>query len=502
MVTRPAHPAARPALVIAVAAAALNLRPGVTSVGPILGDLTAHYHAGTRAAGLVTAAPVFAFALTSLLAPRLLARNSLRAGLFGALALTGLSLAIRPWGDLTLFVAGTFTAAIGIGLLAVLLPVVARGGDHTRLLIGTFTTALQAGATLGFVTVVPSAHLLGGWRGALAVWSLLAVVAIAALWRSPLGSDPMIDGPAVRGAGAVHPPEAVPAAERTAEIGAVRGLRSMLGPEPESGARVAGEPGRGAVVAGGSERGAGVAGGSERGAGVAGGSEHGAGVTGRAETEAGSAAKSVVRWVNPLTVLRRTGTVPLAVFFGLQALVAFVVIGWLPSVLEAAGVGPAAAGGYLGVLTCVAVPISFLAPPLVAASARPGRWLAGFSLATVAGISGFLFGPAAAPLLWSVVLGAGLSVFSLALTVITVRGAEIGRPLELSSAVQGFGYLIAAAGPWAVGLIRRLAEGWAVPLGVLLAIAVLQTLVALTAGRSESAAPRHHSTIDTPTERR
>ncbi|WP_216897418.1 MFS transporter [Nocardia alni] len=399
------RPVALVALATAVAAVALNLRPGITSVGPVLDAVTGHFGAGAGAAGVVTAAPVIAFAMTSLLAPVVLARISLRAGLFVSLAVTGVSLAVRPWGDLVVFVVATFAAAIGVGLLAVLLPVVVRVGEHTRVLVATFTTALQVGSAAGFVAVVPLSHVLGGWRWALAVWAVVAVVGIFALWRSPLGG------------GDVQPVEAR-------------------------------------------------------------------------------------RTVNPLAVLRRTNSVVLALFFGLQAMVAFVVIGWLPSVLEDAGVSAGAAGGYLGLLTCTAVPISFLVPPLVTASAHPSRWLAGFSLCTVAGVLGFLIAPAAAPLVWSVVLGTGLSVFSLALTVVTVRAGAIARPIELSSAVQGIGYLIAAAGPYAVGLIRRFTDGWGVPLGVLLAIAVLQAVVGFATGNPEKATAAPNSMTHEQTERR
>ncbi|WP_067664945.1 MFS transporter [Nocardia miyunensis] len=382
-----ARPVTFAALVVVVAVAALNLRPGITAVGPVLDTVTTQYGAGTRAAGIITAAPVFAFAITSLLAPLVLSRTSVRNGLFASLALIGFGLVVRPWADLAIFVAGTFVAAIGVGLLAVLLPVVVRGSGRTGILVATFTTALQAGAAIGFAAVVPLTHALGGWRWALTLWAVLAVAAVAALWRTGLG-------------------------------------------------RVDSRP------------------------------------------------KGIRREGNPIAVLRRTRSAGLALFFGLQAMVAFVVIGWLPSVLEDAGVSAGAAGGYLGLLTCLGVPISLLVPPLVAASAHPARWLAGFSLCTVAGVLGFLVAPAAAPLLWSLVLGVGLSVFSLALAVVTVRAGSTPRPIEFSSAVQGVGYLIAAVGPYAVGLIRRFADGWSVPLGVLLAIAVLQTFAGAACGRA------------------
>ncbi|MGV9680743.1 MFS transporter [Nocardia sp. NPDC003482] len=381
-------PARTAALVAVVTAVALNLRPAITTVGPELDSITGDFGAGAAAGGVITALPVFAFALVSLAAPALLARVSVRAGLYGGLTLLGVSVALRPWGGLVLFVLGTFLAALGVGLLAVLLPVVIRATGRTGLLVTTFTTALQAGAAIGFAAVVPLSRAFGGWQWAVAVWAVLAPAAILALLWGPT----------------LPVPDRGPSAAR-----------------------------------------------------------------------------------HPLATLRRTETVGLAVFFGLQALVAFVVIGWLPTILADAGVGKQAAGAYLAVLTCLGVPISLVVSPLVARSARPSRWLAGFSACTVLGVLAFLVAPAAAPLPWSLILGVGLAVFSPALAVVTVRAAA-HEAIGVSSAVQGVGYVIAALGPFAVGLFRELSAGWTLPLAVLLAIAVAQLVVGLT--RTDPVSPQ------------
>ncbi|WP_280422318.1 MFS transporter [Nocardia carnea] len=399
-------PAALGTLVAAVTAVALNLRPGVTTVGPELDTLSAHFAAGARAAGVIAALPVFAFALVSLATPVVLARISVRTGLFWALTLTGAGLAVRPWAGLAGFVIATFLAAVGAGLATVLLPALIRSAGNTRILVTAFTTALQGGAVLGFATVVPLSQWLG-WQWGLALWAVLAPAAAVALWRAQRDPSPV----------------------------------ALPGP---------------------------------------------------------------VTATDPVRYLRRTGTIRLATFFGLQALVAFVVIGWLPSVLRDAGQSAAAAGGYLALLTCVGLPVSLLVTPLVAGSAHPSRWLAGFSACSVAGIAGFLVAPGAAPLLWSLVLGAGLSVFSLALTVITLRAGTTGQAVLLSSAVQGTGYLVAALGPYAFGLLRHTGDGWTVPLTALLLTALAQTVFAATVGdttaahsdngaQSDHSAPSDHS---------
>ncbi|RDI53403.1 MFS transporter [Nocardia mexicana] len=425
--------AARLAVLVAViAAVAVNLRPGIATVGPELDEITTALGAGARAAGVITALPVIAFAVVSLVVPLVRGRISVRAGLFGALAVTGVSLAIRPWGGLWLFAVTTFTASLGVGLLAVLLPAVVRASGNTRVLVTTFTTALQAGAALGFATVVPLSDLFGGWQWALAVWAVLAPLGILALWRSPTtGTGSPVSA---RGEQATRAGEHATSPKTTPH-----------GQSPD---------GRSA----------------------------GSVSTKNTDTADTGVNVSNSRAANPITILRDTGTVGLAVFFGLQALVAFVVMGWLPSVLRDAGVGASAAGGYLGLLTFLGVPLSLTVPPLVARSARPERWLAGFSLFTVLGVLAFLVAPSAAPLLWSLILGTGLAVFSLALTVITVRAGAADQAVELSGAVQGVGYVIAAIGPYVIGVFRQLGDGWALPLGVLLATAVAQALVALSLG--------------------
>lgn len=384
---RPTHLAG---LVTMTALVAVNLRPGITTVGPQLATIVGHFGAGARAAGLITAVPVMAFALASFATPLIQARVSIRAGMCWALVLIAVSLAVRPWADLSVFVLATVTAAIGAGMLTALLPASIRATGNVRVLVTTFTTALQCGAALGFAAIVPLSRALDSWQWALTLPLLLALVGIVALWRCPV----------------------TPAAAAATD-----------------GAR---------------------------------------------------------RSINPIRILRQTQTVFLAIFFGLQALVAFVVIGWLPSVLQDAGLSGQTAGGYLGVLTFLAIPISLLLPPIVARSGHPHRWLAGLSLFSVVGILGFRLSPTSAPLVWTLVLGIGLSVFSLALTVITTRASSSGQAVALSSAVQGVGYVIAAIGPYAIGMVREFDGGWSIPLGALAVIAVIQTVVGLAVGGSRA----------------
>ena len=55
-----------PLLFLAVIAVAINLRAGISSVGPVLEETLAAFGAGASQAGLITAMPGFLFALMGL----------------------------------------------------------------------------------------------------------------------------------------------------------------------------------------------------------------------------------------------------------------------------------------------------------------------------------------------------------------------------------------------------------------------------------------------------
>ncbi|GAA3050711.1 hypothetical protein GCM10020000_34610 [Streptomyces olivoverticillatus] len=150
-------------------------------------------------------------------------------------------------------------------------------------------------------------------------------------------------------------------------------------------------------------------------------------------------------------------------YFGLQALNAYAVTGWLPSLLSGQGMSEGAAGGVLAVAQAVGVPVSYA---VLAAARDPRRLRATFaavSLAMLAGFGGLLVAPVALPLVWAVLVGAGLCSFPLVLTVIAGSGGSAAETTALSTLSQSAGYLLAALGPLAVGLLHGATGGWGAP---------------------------------------
>ncbi|MET0493809.1 MAG: MFS transporter [Actinoplanes sp.] len=184
--------------------AAINLRPAITSLGPVLEEVRASLGMSAAVAGLLTSVPAVCFALVGFTAPRL-ARRWGTGGViaFGVGALT-LGLAVRPFaGGTPAFIALTALALAGIALANVLLPVVVkqRFPDRVGAMTGLYSVALNLGASTAAAVTVPLTSAFGGdWRFGLGVWAVVAACALPSwvlLARDRIKPAP---GPAAGGA--------------------------------------------------------------------------------------------------------------------------------------------------------------------------------------------------------------------------------------------------------------------------------------------------------------
>ncbi|GAA3549323.1 CynX/NimT family MFS transporter [Nocardioides daeguensis] len=169
--------------------------------------------------------------------------------------------------------------------------------------------------------------------------------------------------------------------------------------------------------------------------------------------------------------------------FGLQSLQAYAVFGWFAQMCRDAGYSAEAAGVLLGVVTGASIPLSLLIPVL-AGRLRDQRWLLTALMACYpVGYLGFLADPRPLGWLWALAIGCGASTFPLILTLIGLRSRTPEGTAALSGFTQSAGYLIAAAGPFGVGLLHAATGGWTVPVLVLLALCVPLYLCGLYATR-------------------
>lgn len=182
-------------------------------------------------------------------------------------------------------------------------------------------------------------------------------------------------------------------------------------------------------------------------------------------------------------VHRSRQTWALAVFFGTQSLAAYVAMGWLPTIYQDAGVTPTAAGLYFALVIFIGAPVSVGLPILAARRPDQRAVVVVLVLLTAGAYAGLMIAPARLPWLWALILGVGFGAFPLALTMIGLRAATAAGTSQLSSLAQGAGYLIAAGGPLAVGVIHEATDGWTWPLVTLLGVLVPQLVAGLVAAR-------------------
>ncbi|MFG3440893.1 CynX/NimT family MFS transporter [Nonomuraea sp. NPDC047897] len=172
-----------------------------------------------------------------------------------------------------------------------------------------------------------------------------------------------------------------------------------------------------------------------------------------------------------------------AVYFGTQSTIAYVMFGWLPTILTDAGYSTGQAGVILGVFTALSIPISILVP-LVTARFRDQRpVVAGLVAFYAVGFLGLWFAPPSTAMVWVVLVGVGMGSFPLALMMLALRTRTAETTAALSAFGQSAGYLMAGAGPLAVGVLHDLSGGWALPYVLLFAVLAAQLYTGLYAGR-------------------
>jgi CP family cyanate transporter-like MFS transporter len=184
----------------------------------------------------------------------------------------------------------------------------------------------------------------------------------------------------------------------------------------------------------------------------------------------------------PAGLHRRRLAWMITLFFGLQSLSFYAVLGWLPSLYRSHGYSAAAAGGLLSLSALVQIPTALLLPALAGRMRRQQPLVLLAVMLTGAGLLAILVAPTAAAVLWVVILGLGQgAAFALALTLLVLRTRSHAATAPLSAMAQSVGYLIAGLGPLAVGALHAATGGWTAGLILLLALLVPEAVAGLRA---------------------
>ena len=202
-------------LFVAVALVSVNLRPGASSVGPVLEELRTGLGMGAATAGAMTGLPGLVFGLVGAVAVGFARKVGMTAGIAVGLAAIALGLVLRVTTDqVPLFLVLTVLALAGMAVGNVLVPAWIKAHGHAVALMTVYGTGLVVGATLSSVATAPVSEAAGSWRAGLGMWGLFACLALP-LWgwlavrerRSP--AEHRVSGDAPPSGRIVHSPTAV-----------------------------------------------------------------------------------------------------------------------------------------------------------------------------------------------------------------------------------------------------------------------------------------------------
>lgn len=167
-------------------------------------------------------------------------------------------------------------------------------------------------------------------------------------------------------------------------------------------------------------------------------------------------------------------------YFGSQSLIAYVMFGWLPLLLQDNGYTSGQAGVVLAVFTGLGIPISMVVPTLATRLSGQRPLVIAFAVLYAAGFAGMLTGHAMWA--WAMLVALGGGTFPLALAMLALRTRTAPGTAALSAFGQSAGYLIAGAGPITFGLLHQVSGGWALPFCLLFAALAVQVVTGWYAG--------------------
>ncbi|GAB4080834.1 MFS transporter [Modestobacter muralis] len=150
----------------------------------------------------------------------------------------------------------------------------------------------------------------------------------------------------------------------------------------------------------------------------------------------------------------------MAAFFGLQAMQAYVIVGWTAQYLRDEGMSAHAAGYLVGLNALVVIPLNAVVPLGTVRQHWQRPMLLGFIACYLAGWTGLLLAPLTLTWLWVCLLGLGMGTFAMILALFGLRGRTPESVSALSTVAQGWGYALAGVGPLLVGLLRGLTGGY------------------------------------------
>lgn len=188
--------------------------------------------------------------------------------------------------------------------------------------------------------------------------------------------------------------------------------------------------------------------------------------------------------LNSLNELRKSTLAwHISLFMGIQSFTFYIVIAWLPEILQGRGIDSTEAGWLLALCQGMGVIGTLIIPNWASRLQTQRLPVIILVVLEVISIVGLMIPGITLVGLWVSLLGFSMgSCFGLALLFIVLRTRDTQSANELSGVSQSVGYTLAATGPALFGAIFDLTASWTLPLGFLLLFSVLKLWTGWRAG--------------------
>lgn len=168
-------------MAVGVVFIAANLRAPLTSVGPVLSEISEALSLSNIMAGLLTTMPLLAFATLSGLTPKVSRYVGLERMLLISLIILSGGLWLRQWGNVPSLFIGAAIVGVAITIGNVLMPAYIKKSFSSRVgvMTGVYSAAMNLTAALaaGFSIQLGQMTQMG-WKGSIGIWMYLSLFTI------------------------------------------------------------------------------------------------------------------------------------------------------------------------------------------------------------------------------------------------------------------------------------------------------------------------------------
>jgi CP family cyanate transporter-like MFS transporter len=185
-----------------------------------------------------------------------------------------------------------------------------------------------------------------------------------------------------------------------------------------------------------------------------------------------------------VAVHRHALTWHVTIFMGMQSLLYYATLSWLPTMLRDRGESAGVAGDLLALMGVGNLAVSLFIPMIAQRMRSQAAIVVPTTIAVAGGLAGLLYLPLGGAVAWALILGAGQNAaLALAIFFTAARAPHAAAAASLSSLAQAVGYLLASVGPLEVGLLHSATGSWTAPVTVLFVLSAVMLVAGLLAAR-------------------